>query len=106
MKNIKIYVSLVSFLVGISFSPTLTIAANLPEAKADKALVIFYRLSGFKGKAIRFNLNHAEGSLGQLLSGTYLYKYLEPGEHKFWSQAISRLNHYNCRGREEVLCEG
>jgi len=92
MKNIKIYVyvSLVAFLVGINFYPTFTIAANVPEAKSDKGLVIFYRLSGFKGKAIRFNINHAEGSLGQLLSGTYLYKYVEPGQHKFWSQAISQ----------------
>lgn len=90
MKKINLYISVVFFLVGISSFSSLIIAANLPEVKADKGLVIFYRLSGFKGKAIRFNLNHAEGSLGQLLSGTYLYKYLEPGEHKFWSQAISQ----------------
>jgi hypothetical protein len=90
MKRAIIYYNLLFFFIGITSYSTLTIAANLPEAKADKGLVIFYRLSGFKGKAIRFNLNHAEGSLGQLLSGTYLYKYLEPGEHKFWSQAISQ----------------
>ncbi|HCU52756.1 MAG TPA: hypothetical protein DIC36_00205 [Gammaproteobacteria bacterium] len=90
MKKLKTYVSLVSFLVVIGFLSTVTMAANIPEVKADKGLVVFYRLSGFKGKAIRFNLNHAEGSLGQLQSGTYLYKHLEPGEHKFWSQAISQ----------------
>ena len=90
MQRIKIFTGLFSFLIGMSLYPTSAIAANLPEAKADKGMVIFYRLSGFKGKAIRFNINHAEGSLGQLLSGTYLYKYLEPGEHKFWSQAISQ----------------
>ena len=90
MNRAKIYFSLLHLLIGMISFPTLTIAGNLPEAKADKGLVTFYRLSGFKGKAIRFNLNHAEGSLGQLLSGTYLYKYLEPGEHKFWSQAISQ----------------
>lgn len=28
--------------------------------------------------------------MGQLLSGTYLYKYLEPGQHSFGSQAISQ----------------
>jgi len=90
MKKIKILFGIVSLLVITSTFPVYVFAANLPEAKADKGLVIFYRLSGFKGKAIRFNLNYAEGSMGQLLSGTYLYKYLEPGEHQFWSQAISQ----------------
>ena len=90
MNKIKIYICLAFLLAGSSSFSTLTIASGLPEAKPDKGLVIFYRLSAFKGKAIRFNLNHAEGSLGQLLSGTYLYRYLEPGEHKFWSQAISQ----------------
>ena len=41
MKKIKIYVSFISFLIGISFYPTVTIAAELPEAKEDKGLVIF-----------------------------------------------------------------
>ena len=90
MKIVKTYISFIIFVIVTSFYPTVTIAANLPEAKNDKGLVIFYRPSAFKGKAIRFNLNHTEGSLGQLLSGTYLYKYFEPGEHKFWSQAISQ----------------
>ena len=66
----------ISFLTGaVSFSAS-TSAADLPEVTEDKGLVVFYRLSGFKGKAIRFNLNHSEGSLGQLLSDTYIYKYI------------------------------
>jgi len=90
MNKNKTYVFLISFVVAITIYSYPALTADLPEAKSDKGLVIFYRLSGFKGKAIRFNLNHSEGSIGQLLSGTYLYKYLEPGEHKFWSQAISQ----------------
>jgi len=64
-------------------------AAEVPEPKEGQGLVVFYRLSNFKGKAIRFNINHAEGTLGQLLSGTYVFKHVDPGEHTFWSQAIS-----------------
>ena len=63
---------------------------EIPEAKPDQGLVIFYRLSSFKGGAIRFNVNHATGSIGILGSGTFLYKYLDPGEHTFWSQVISK----------------
>ena len=76
--------------VSISAWSAPAFASEPPEAKQDKGLVMFYRNSAFKGGAIRFNLNHAEGGLGQLLSGTYLYRYLEPGQHTFWSQAISQ----------------
>ena len=67
-----------------------TFAADIPQAKPDKGLVIFYRSSYFKGGAIRFNLNHSDGPMGQLSGGTFLYKYLEPGDHTFWSQVISQ----------------
>ena len=90
LKKFTTYFCLVSFLTGVFLWPSITLAVNLPEVKPDQGLVIFYRLSGFKGKAIRFNLNDAEGSVGQLLSGTYLYKFLPPGQHQFWSQAISQ----------------
>ena len=90
MSKIRMYIILISFILATSLISTPASAVDLPEAKQDKGLVVFYRLSGFKGKAIRFNLNHSEGSMGQLLSGTYLYKYLEPGDHRFWSQAISQ----------------
>ena len=76
-------------LLTISFSAPVA-AKDLPQAKPDKGLVIFYRLDKFAGGAIRFNLNHSEGSMGQLLRGSMLYKYLDPGEHQFWSQAISK----------------
>ena len=65
-------------------------AANIPQVEAGKGLVVFYRTDKFAGGAIRFNLNHASGTLGQLLRGTYLYKSLDPGEHTFWSQVISQ----------------
>lgn len=55
-----------------------------------KGLVVFYRPSAFAGGAIRFNVNHAEGSLGQLTNGTVLQKVVEPGPATFWAQAISQ----------------
>lgn len=64
-------------------------AASVPEAKPDKGLVVFYRKNLMKGKAIRFNINHPEGPLGQLLAGTMLYKYVKPGAHTFTAQSPS-----------------
>ena len=64
-------------------------AANVPEAKPDKGLVVFHRKNLFAGKAIRFNINHPEGTLGQLLAGTMLYKYVKPGDHTFTAQSPS-----------------
>jgi len=69
---------------------SLALAAELPQAKPDKGLVVFYRLDKLAGSAIRFNLNHTSGPMGQLLRGTMIHKYLEPGEHQFWSQVISK----------------
>jgi hypothetical protein len=65
-------------------------SAEPPQLEAGKGMVVFYRSSKFAGGAVRFNLNHAEGSIGQLLSGTWLYKSVDPGSHTFWSQAISQ----------------
>ena len=64
--------------------------ADLPQLETGKGLVVFYRLGKFGGGAIRFNLNHSEGFMGQLLNDTWLYKSATPGEHTFWSQAISQ----------------
>ena len=88
--QIKIHKAFLVFIVIASsaFSPAV-LTASLPAAKPDQGLVIIYRVSAFKGKAVRFNVNHAEGTLGQLLSGTYLYKHLEPGAHSFFVQGVS-----------------
>jgi hypothetical protein len=64
--------------------------AELPQLESGKGLVVFYRLGKFGGAAIRFNLNHTEGFMGQLLNDTWLYKSVEPGAQTFWSQVISQ----------------
>ncbi len=66
------------------------IAAGVPEAKADKALVVFYRTKSFKGGAIGFNVKQGETVIGALDNGSMFYKYVEPGQHTFWSQVISQ----------------
>ena len=90
MNSKKVISFLVLLPVAMSAWVTPVLSAELPQAKPDKGLAVFYRLSSFKGGAIRFNLNHSEGFIGQLSNGTFLYKYVDPGEHTFWSQAISK----------------
>jgi len=64
--------------------------AQVPQADPDKALVVFYRVKNFKGGAVRFNVQHAEGVIGTLNNGSFFYTYLEPGQHTFWAQVISQ----------------
>ena len=82
-------VFLISMIMALSAFSTPAFTASLPTAKPNQGLVVFYRMSAFAGKAVRFNVNHAEGTLGQLLSGTYLYKHLDPGVHNFFVQGVS-----------------
>ncbi len=64
--------------------------AEIPDAKEGKGLVVFYRDSSFSGGAIRFNLNQGQEPIGALHSGTFLYRDIDPGQHTFWSQVISK----------------
>ena len=70
--------------------PDWVLSATIPETNPEKGLVIFYRPKKFSGGAIRFSINHAEGSLGVLNNGTMVYGYFEPGQRQFWSQVISQ----------------
>ena len=65
-------------------------SAGIPDAKEGKGLVVFYRSSAFGGGAVRFNLNQDQKPVGALNSGTFLYRDVDPGQHTFWSQAISK----------------
>jgi hypothetical protein len=66
-----------------------SMSAQVPDADPDKGLVVFYRAENFKGGAIRFNVQHSDGVIGTLTNGSFVYKYVEPGEHTFWSRVIS-----------------
>ena len=91
MKYLKIamvFVLIGSVSIGVSLKSSF--AAEVPEAKADKALVVFYRIKSMKGGAISFNVKHGEAAIGTLASGTMFYRYVDPGQHTFWSQVISQ----------------
>lgn len=90
MHTKRLSIFLISSVVAlIAFSaPALT--AELPTAQPDKALIIFYRNSSIKGKAIRFEINDSgKRSIGTLRSGTIIHEYLEPGEHTFMVRSPS-----------------
>ena len=84
MNKTKLSLFLVSLVVALSVFSMPALSDNLPAVKPDKGLVIFYRISKMKGKAIRFEISDsAKGSIGNLSNGTIIQKDLEPGEHTF-----------------------
>jgi hypothetical protein len=79
---------------GISLAVSLILAVSATAndgaaAATDSGTVIFYRPSAFKGKAIRFNINHFGKPVGQLLSGTKIELPVPAGEHVFTTSAPS-----------------
>lgn len=84
MNNSRLSIFLISLVVGFSVISMPALSDNIPAAKPDKGLVIFYRISRAKGAAIRFEINNnAKGSIGQLSNGAILQTEAEPGEHSF-----------------------
>jgi hypothetical protein len=81
---------LISLLTLFAFVPESALPAQVPQADADKALIVFYRVKNFKGGAIRFNVHSAQGVIGTLTNGSFLYTQVEPGQHTFWSEVISQ----------------
>ncbi len=65
-------------------------STELAQVKEDQGLIIFYREKALKGAAIRFNLNHGQEPIGALKGGTSLHRYVEPGQHTFWSKVVSQ----------------
>ena len=58
-------------------------AADLPEVKPDKGLVVFYRSSSVKGAAVHMLIKSSEGAAGNLTNGSMFYQYYEPGQRTF-----------------------
>ena len=92
MKNAKhILMSILAAVMILSFLPiSHAESQDLPQVKEDQGLIIFYRNKALKGGAIRFNLNHGQEPIGALKGGTTLHRYVEPGQHTFWSKVISQ----------------
>ncbi|MDH3947666.1 MAG: DUF2846 domain-containing protein [Gammaproteobacteria bacterium] len=91
MRNIKIVIILVLIgMINVTVFVNPAISADIPEAKVDKALVVFYRIKSMKGGAIGFNVKQGEAAIGALSNGSMFYRYVEPGQHTFWSQVISQ----------------
>jgi len=91
MKKLKFnFVWILATIVMLSLPVTYVESAEIPHAKKGKGLIVFYRDSSSKGGIVQFNLNQGKEPIGTLNSGTFLYHDVEPGQHVFWSQAISK----------------
>jgi hypothetical protein len=80
----KIVICLTSLVVAINLYSIPAFAVNVPEAKPDQGLLVFYRSKSAKGAAIRFQIMESSGvSTGTLTNGSMFYKYYEPGQKTF-----------------------
>lgn len=57
--------------------------AEFPEAKADQALIYFYRSPGFVGSTYRFNLSEGDKVVGAMAQDSYFYLFTTAGEHTY-----------------------
>jgi hypothetical protein len=79
----KYAVCLVSLLLSISLNSIPAFSAEMPEARPDKALVVFYRSRSAKGAAIQMLIRTSDGAAGNLTNGSMFYHYYEPGQRTF-----------------------
>ena len=77
-------------LTGCQTPGSVNLQGPLPSPDAGKGLIVFYRPASAAGAAIRFNINHSDGYVGQLTSGAVLFRQVNPGPQTFWSQVISQ----------------
>ncbi len=90
MNSFKLGIMLFSILVVSISLPMPALSDNLPTAKADMGLVVFYRPSRAKGAGMRFEIiDGAKGSIGMLKNGTVIQRDVEPGSHTFTTRAPS-----------------
>ena len=81
---------LIPFVATFLAWPTPGLGATIPEAVPDKGLVVFYRPRKMTGAAIPVNVHHVSGVVGTLRNGTVIHRYLDPGQHQFWSEVIAQ----------------
>jgi hypothetical protein len=58
--------------------------ASYPEARADKALIYFYRTPGFIGSTYRFNVYENKKLIGAMAQDSYFYVFTDAGEHTYY----------------------
>ena len=81
MKNLIVCITSIAAVIYLYSTPSF--AANLPEIKSDKGLVVFYRSKSMKGAAIHMLIKSSEGAAGNLTNGSMFYHYYEPGQKTF-----------------------
>lgn len=57
--------------------------AVFPEAKADQALIYFYRTPGFIGSTYRFYVYEDDQMIGAMAQDSYFYRFTDAGKHRY-----------------------
>lgn len=89
MKNSKNNLLIILLIVMTGAWATPVFSVDVPEAKPDEALIVFYRVKKFAGAGIPVGVHYSGGSVGTLSNGASFHKYFNPGEYTFWSKVIT-----------------
>ena len=79
----KILTSLMTMAVLMSLFSLPAFAAEVPEARSDQGLVVFYRNKRATGSVIRMQITTSDGAAGTLSNGSMFYQYYQPGQRTF-----------------------
>ncbi|MCW8929527.1 MAG: DUF2846 domain-containing protein [Gammaproteobacteria bacterium] len=76
-------ISAITFFLSACAGVDYSQKAVFPEAKADQALIYFYRTPGFIGSTYRFNVSEGDKVVGAMAQDSYFYLFTEAGEHTY-----------------------
>lgn len=79
----KFAIWLVSLLLSTCIGSTPAFSAEVPEARSDKGLVVFYRSRNAKGAAVHMLVRTSDGAAGNLTNGSMFHHYYDPGQRTF-----------------------
>ncbi len=83
-KKMSLFIPTVLFLLlSACASVDYSQKAVFPEAKADQALIYFYRTPGFAGSTYRFNVTEGTNVVGAMAQDSYFYLFTGAGEHTY-----------------------
>ena len=83
LKYLKLSFLVITLIILTGCAATGNPFTSAPEAKEDKAIVVFYRPKQHQGSAVSIQLQDNDKDIGLLQNGQFIIYETEPGKHEF-----------------------